>query len=76
MGFFTNKRLNQAVLLSLAMVLMVLYIPFLEELFHMTDLNMIDWTIVLISALIPLVIGEIQKMIRFKQTHVGDLKNK
>ena len=76
MGFFTNKRLNQAVLLSLALVLVVLYIPFLENLFHMTDLNMVDWAIVLVCALIPLVIGEIQKMIRFKQTHIVDVKNK
>ncbi|MDD7363646.1 MAG: calcium-translocating P-type ATPase, SERCA-type [Peptoniphilus sp.] len=65
-GFFTNKRLNQAVLLSLALVLVVLYVPFLEELFHMTDLNMMDWAIVLISSFIPLVIGEIQKVIRFR----------
>ncbi|CAC9934544.1 calcium-translocating P-type ATPase, PMCA-type [Aedoeadaptatus nemausensis] len=65
MGFFTNKRLNQAVLLSLALVLVVLYVPALEAMFHMTDLGFMDWVIVLISALIPLVIGEIQKMIRF-----------
>lgn len=65
MGFFTNKRLNQAVLLSLSLVLVVLYVPALEKMFHMTDLNFMDWAIVLISALIPLVIGEIQKALRF-----------
>lgn len=71
MGFFTNKRLNQAVLLSLALVLVVLYVPALEALFHMTDLGFTDWVIVLISALIPLVIGEIQKMIRFGRQHAN-----
>lgn len=70
-GFFSNKRLNQAVALSLALVLVVLYVPFLESLFHLTDLNVFDWAIVLIAALIPLVIGEIQKMIRFRQTHTS-----
>lgn len=71
MGFFTNKRLNQAVLLSLALVLVVLYVPALEAMFHMTDLNLTDWAIVLVSALIPLIIGEIQKMIRFGRQHAN-----
>lgn len=71
MGFFTNKRLNQAVLLSLSLVLVVLYVPALEAMFHMTDLGLRDWVIVLISALIPLVIGEIQKMIRFGRQHAN-----
>lgn len=71
-GFFSNKRLVQAVLLSLALVLVVLYVPFLEDLFHLVDLNVKDWAIVLISSLIPLVIGEIQKFIRFNQSHPQD----
>ncbi|MCD1146504.1 calcium-translocating P-type ATPase, SERCA-type [Peptoniphilus sp. KCTC 25270] len=69
LGFFTNKRLLQAVAISVALTLLVLYVPFLEELFHLTDLSMKDWAFVLVASLIPLVLGEIQKMIRFRQTH-------
>ncbi|MDO5301905.1 MAG: cation-translocating P-type ATPase [Tissierellia bacterium] len=69
LGFFTNKRLIQAVLFSMFLLLVVLYVPFLEELFHLVDLGVQDWLIVLVSSFIPLVVGEIQKAIRFKQTH-------
>lgn len=69
LGFFSNKRLNQAVLFSLFLTLLVLYVPFLEDLFHLVDLNMNDWLIVLGASFIPLVLGEIQKMLRFKDSH-------
>ncbi len=65
-GVFSNIRLVQATLLSLFLMAVVMYVPFLEELFHLTDLYLVDWVIVIASSFIPLVIGEIQKVIRFR----------
>lgn len=69
LGIFSNKRLNQAVLFSLILTVVVLYVPFLERLFHLVDLHFIDWVMVFTAAVIPLIIGEVQKMIRFRKTH-------
>ncbi|WP_019132739.1 cation-translocating P-type ATPase [Peptoniphilus obesi] len=67
-GFFSNKRLVQATLFSLFLMVVVMYVPFLEDLFHLTDISFVDWAIVVVASLIPLVLGEIQKVIRFKKT--------
>ena len=48
-------------------MVIVMYVPFLEELFHLVDIGLNDWLIVLIGAFIPLVLGEVQKMIRFRK---------
>ncbi|MDO5041689.1 MAG: calcium-translocating P-type ATPase, SERCA-type [Peptoniphilus sp.] len=66
-GVFSNIRLVQATLFSLFLMAVVMYVPFLEELFHLTDLYFIDWVIVIAASFIPLVIGEVQKIIRFKR---------
>jgi Ca2+-transporting ATPase len=66
-GFFTNKRLVQATLFSLFLMVVVMYVPFLEDLFYLTDIAFVDWVIVVVASLIPLVIGEIQKVIRFRK---------
>lgn len=65
-GVFSNVRLVQAVAFSLFLTVLVMYVPFLEELFHLTDIAMKDWALVIVASFIPLVLGEIQKMVRFR----------
>lgn len=65
-GFFTNKTLVKATLLSFGLMVAVMYIPFLEQMFKLKDIGFNEWIIVLVASFIPLILGEIQKVIRFK----------
>ncbi|MBD3361976.1 calcium-translocating P-type ATPase, SERCA-type [Candidatus Woesearchaeota archaeon] len=63
-GLFKNKWLWGAIGLSIALQLMIVYIPFFNSIFITVPLNLIDWLwIVLISASV-LVFGEIVKFFR------------
>jgi len=44
-GFFENKWLIAAVSLSLAMHVLVIYVPFLQTAFHTVPLSLRDWAI-------------------------------
>ena len=66
-GVFSNPSLVKATAFSFFLMVLVMYVPFLEELFHLVDIGLNDWLIVLIGAFIPLVLGEVQKMIRFRK---------
>ena len=60
-GIFSNRKLVWATLLSLALTLVVMEIPGVRELFKLTPLSLKDWVVILVGALIPLALGEIQK---------------
>ena len=60
-GFFSNKAMNKAVLVSFALTLVVLYIPILNGVFHTVPLSLADWENVLLLSFIPLVMGELYK---------------
>ncbi|WBW50501.1 cation-translocating P-type ATPase [Peptoniphilus equinus] len=68
-GLFTNTRLVQAFLVSFGLVLVVLVIEPLRDIFKLHTLPMTAWGVVVVAALIPLVLGELQKLIRFNKTH-------
>ena len=55
-----------ATLFSFLLMIAVIYIPFLSSAFKLVDLDLREWAVVLISAFFPLVIGEVQKVLRFK----------
>lgn len=65
-GPFTNKRLTQATVVSFLLMLVVLYVPALNGLFETFPMGAREWMIALPAALIPLVVGEIYKAIKFK----------
>ena len=65
LGFTTNPNLIKAVLLSFSLLLVVMYVPVLTELFEVVSLTW-EWIPVLILSLIPLVLGEIGKIVRKK----------
>ena len=62
-GFFTNMTMVYAVLISFALLLVVLYVPFLQPIFHTTALGLNDWSVILGFAIIPLVVGELSKLV-------------
>jgi len=53
----------KACAVSFSLTLAVVYIPFAADIFNVTALNLKDWEIVLIFSFIPLIIGELYKMI-------------
>ncbi len=64
LGPFKNKWLLLAVGLSVALQAMVMYVPFLSELFGTAPLTLADWGIVAAVSASVLVLGEIVKAFR------------
>ena len=63
LGWFSNKNLVKANLLSFALLLVVMYVPILRKLFELEFISW-QWWIILLLSFLPLVIGEIRKRIR------------
>lgn len=66
-GVFTNKKLIMATVFSFLLMLVVIYVPVLNDAFGLMDLGPREIAVVLGSAVIPLLAGEIQKKVRFKK---------
>ncbi len=62
-GVFTNKVMNRAILISLALLLVVVFVPALDALFYTIAPNLRDWLIIIGLALVPFISGEIFKQI-------------
>jgi len=60
-GIFRNKWMNLAVLVSMVLVLVVVYVPFLNPIFDTIPLDLQDWQIVLPLLLIPSLAAEAVK---------------
>lgn len=63
LGLFTNKNLVYSTIFSFSLMLLVLYVPFIQPIFKTFSLGLLDWEIVLSFAFIPLIVGELDKMI-------------
>ncbi len=62
-GVFSNKSMVYATLGAFMLMLGVLYLPFLHDIFYTFSLGFKDWQIVLSFAFIPLIVGELTKII-------------
>jgi Ca2+-transporting ATPase len=62
LGVFSNKYMQYAVLLSMALLLAVVYIPFLQPIFKTVPLGTTEWSVVLPLLLIPSIAAEITKV--------------
>jgi Ca2+-transporting ATPase len=60
-GPFSNRLMNYAVLTSLALLLVVVYIPFLQPVFNTTALGWAQWQYILPLIFIPAVAAEMSK---------------
>ena len=60
-GFFTNKYILGGTLLSFVMVLVVLYIPFLQPIFGTIPFKPNQWILAIIFAIIPSIVAELTK---------------
>lgn len=63
-GVFTNKSMNLASLVSFGLLAIVMFVPALQLVFNVTNLNFYDWDLVIISAAMPLLFGELTKVVK------------
>ncbi len=63
MGMFKNKWMNVAVAASVALVLAVIYIPFLNVIFDTIPLTLVEWEEIIPLLLLPSVAAEVVKYI-------------
>lgn len=66
-GVFSNKSMVYASIFSFALLLLVLYIPFLNNIFKVSSPSLSDWIVILLFAIIPVAIGELRKAIKNKK---------
>ena len=62
-GLFSNKWMNLAFLSSLALILAVVYVPFLSVVFSTQPLTWAEWAEVIPLLLIPSIVAEVSKVI-------------
>jgi Ca2+-transporting ATPase len=73
-GVFSNKVMQYAVLLSIVLLLVVVYLPFFQSIFNTVSLGLREWTLVLPLLLVPGIAAEVTKAIgrvRARQRPVG-----
>lgn len=75
---FTNKKLNAAALISIALMVLVVFVPPIANAFELTQLSEIQYLIALGLALVPIVVLEITKAVGIVKhhTHPKHVKNK
>jgi Ca2+-transporting ATPase len=61
-GFFSNKFMVGGTLISFLLLLVVIYVPFLREIFDTVKLSFYDWDIIVLFGIIPFVAAEISKI--------------
>jgi Ca2+-transporting ATPase len=62
-GIFSNKWMNWAVLGSSALMLLVMYVPFLQKIFNTVPLGWTEWRLIIPLFLIPSIVAELVKYI-------------
>ncbi len=63
LGLFGNRSMLYAVGSSLALILIVLYVPFLQPIFNTTTLGLRQWELILPLIAVPSVVAELTKWI-------------
>ncbi len=62
-GFFKNKWMNYSVLASCALVLAVIYVPFLQGVFNTEALGWAQWEVIIPLLIVPSLAAEIGKLV-------------
>jgi Ca2+-transporting ATPase len=69
-GVFKNKWMNIAVLSSLALLLLVIYLPFFNTVFNTVPLGWSEWRLILPLLIVPSLAAEIVKMVSSRRSVV------
>lgn len=62
-GLFKNKLMNWAVVGSMVLILLVLYVPFLQPIFNTAPLGIAQWLAIMPLVLIPSIAAELTKLV-------------
>jgi Ca2+-transporting ATPase len=60
-GVFSNKYMQYAVLASVVLLLIVIYVPFLNDIFDTMPLTLIDWAEIIPLMFVPAIAAEVTK---------------
>ena len=66
-GIFSNKYMQYAISMSVILLLVVLYVPFLSNIFDTEPLTVVEWLYILPLILLPSVIAELTKVYLSRQ---------
>jgi Ca2+-transporting ATPase len=66
-GMFRNKFMNYAVLSSLVLIMLVVYVPFLQTIFNTKSLGWVQWSELLPLLVVPSIAAELTKFIFAKR---------
>ena len=69
LGIFSNRWMQAAVGLSIILLLVVVFVPFLQPIFNTSVLSLTEWSVVLGLSLIPAIIEEIYKAVLLANSH-------
>ncbi len=61
-GIFSNPKLIGAILISIALQIFVIYVPFMEHVFETAALKLVDWGIIILVSSSVLVVAELIKL--------------
>lgn len=73
LGFFTNRALIYAVLITVVLQLMVIYVPFFQKAFRTVPLSLFEWGVILALASTTLISMEFVKYISRKKLQKNKL---
>ena len=71
MGLFSNRAMFYAVVASVLMLLVVIYVPVLQPIFNTVPLGPEQWRVVLPLLLVPALVAEFSKFILGRRAPVG-----
>jgi Cation transport ATPase len=63
-GFFSNPTMNLATVVSFSLLAVVILVPGLRTVFNVVRFNWEDWDFVILVALLPVLFGELTKVIK------------
>ena len=64
-GIFSNSKLIIAILISIVLQLVVVYVPFMQDIFSTTAINFGDWIYVILVSSTVLIFGEVVKLVYY-----------
>jgi len=66
-GLFTNKYLLASILLGILIQFLIIIVPFFAQVFNVFTLNVRDWILVTLISLIPFIVNELFKLIKYRK---------
>jgi len=62
-GIWSNRFMQWAVLASLSIIMLIIYVPFLDPIFDTTFLTLREWEVILPLVFVPAIVAELTKWV-------------